>query len=371
MPKPIIEAVKRFYDQLVCCSKLVTLSPLWRRIMGFLQGSSFSFGGVLAIMHIWSCVVEDEAGVALSSYIDDSNFIAHCEGHIQRTACAYELDLEFNRLSGTVGNPAKTLFYMSSENAEAELSAAVSDAVLRQTRAKLEKVSCVRRFLLVGGEVTVRGKPGGPRSKTRRREADALLATKRSRHLLLPARDRLMIHSAEAMAKFAYGEEFCPSTVNNKKGMRSAAATAARPRGRLFASPTMMLTLGYQSHQCDPFQACTYGPIATAVRLLALPPAGAPSSADTFAMDTRREFTAAWYAYRSTFVRTTPTVHTWGNIRRLFSAFEEIGFEWIQPNLLRRTSGRCDLRLWGDDVGWTLHELRQEVVELLSGTIKP
>jgi len=352
MPECIVRAIQNFYSVLECRFKIGTsVSDAWSRIMGFVQGSSYSIEGALAIMHIWTCAVESESGAIPSSYIDDSNFISHGDGQSQKTAKAWQITREFDQFAGTVCHVGKTKFYADSTESEADLRKACKD-----------NVKCVNCFLLVGDEVTVRGKGGGPASRKRQRENAALTSGKRVALIPGPMEVRAMPLTGGVIPKFVYGEDQCPATKKAIQDMRVVSMNALLPNNRQYSSPAITLSLCVKGHRGDVKQATAYHPLEVAASMLRELPFGVPQSADTVLNCGRTDFVQAFHARRR--AKQEGKGLATGPISNIAAILEKIGIEWREPNrLVRVASGRCDLAWWGDDPAWWLHEVRQEIRE--------
>ena len=82
-PKAIVEAEKKFYNQLTCRWKVGTsISEPWTRTCGYIQGSSWSLDAALALMTIWTKTIEAETEVTTGGFLDDSNYFASGTDHI-------------------------------------------------------------------------------------------------------------------------------------------------------------------------------------------------------------------------------------------------------------------------------------------------
>ncbi len=89
MPPDMIEAEARFYQQLQCRFKVgKSVSNLWKRSRGYVQGASYSIEAALALMSVWTRAVEGETRAETGGFLNDCNILSHGEGHEQVTRAA-------------------------------------------------------------------------------------------------------------------------------------------------------------------------------------------------------------------------------------------------------------------------------------------
>ena len=340
LPEQILLAERTFYAKLRSYYKLRDCySAESRRSNGFIQGCSFSIQASLALLSIWTKVLEStvqsqplESTLSTGSYLDDSNIRCIAPTHktaVQHLLKAWEASLEFDNHAGIKVNAAKSTLFATTADSEAE--------VKETFKSSGHHLDLQRTFTLVGGSITARGHPD--RQRRNQRCIKAKSRGKKIRYVPLAFAQRAQLAQSAVVPIALSGTEHIPLTMHQKEGLRRLISKALWKGYTWCRAPGITMTLIVPGHLIDPFQAEKYHTLRLLRRYLQRSPAA------------RQRFEAIHAQLKTHQKRGS------GPVARMFKSTTALGCQWPSCWTIRMPTGEELPLIDGDNPTWH-HQLR-------------